>query len=310
MRKVLLGAMALATSMLAASPALAETSTWQKVFEVDGPSKSGSAEVAQVQQRCNFRMMSRMGPDPKEVAACDAAVKQLARRGDAAVPAILTALDAESTSYTSRDRLYAALAESKDPAVAAKMIDAMAKVATGRVEDRTYEAQQMEEVARSILHTNPGERAPWVEEAKRDPYERLTERVVGWRVLQRETAGKTADELAGARLSDARSHKSDRDIERAYLSVRYLMTREPAEARTAAEELLARLPPPAFGVKDELATVRRHLESLRRTAEFHEREAASEARAKAARGPLQVKAPPPVKKQPPAQAVNDSKSRS
>lgn len=310
MRKVLLGAMALATSMLAASPALAENSTWQKVFEVDGPSKSGSAEVTQVQQRCNFRMMSRMGPDPKEVAACDAAVKQLARRGEAAVPAILTALDHETTNYTSRDRLYAALADSKDPAVAAKMIDAMAKVATGRVEDRTYEAQQMEMVARSILHTNPGERAPWIEEAKQDPYQRLTERVVHWRVLQREAAGKTADELAGSRLADARAHKNDKDIERAYLSVRYLMTREPAEARVAAEELLARLPPPAFGVKDELATVRRHLDSLRRTSEFHEREAAEESRSKAAKAARSPKAPPPPKKQPPAQAINDSKSRS
>ncbi len=311
LRKQLLSAVALAASMLAASPALAEQ-TWQKVFDVDGPSKAGSAEVAQVSKNCEYRMMSRMGPDPKEVAVCEAAVKRLAARGASAVPAILVALDRETLGYTARDRLYAALAQSKDPAVAGQMIDAMAKVATQKVDERTYEATQMEEVARAILHSTPNERAPWVEAVKQDAFERLTENVVGWRDLQRRTAGKTADELAAARLADARARKDDKDLEKAYIAVRYLSGREPAEARAASEALLARLPPPAFGVKDELAAVRRHVEGLRRTAEFHEREAAEEARSKPARTPTkgQAKAPPAVKPSPPSQAGLDSKSRS
>ena len=81
-----------------------------------------------------------------------------------------------------------------------------------------------------------------------------------------------------------RSHPNyEGDLEKAYLAVRYLMSRDPAEAQVAAEALLARLPAPAAGQKDELQQVRRQVESLKRSAEYQARQAEEEARSKAAR---------------------------
>jgi hypothetical protein len=256
MNRALLGVVALVTSSLVASTAAAED-TWQSVFETDGPVRAGRFEVGLVEKHCSFQMMSRMGPDPKEVAACDASVARLSARGASAVPAILASLDSEGTSHSARERLYAALAKSGDPAVAAKMIDAMAKVAQNRVERRAYEAVQMEEVAKTILRAAPSERAPWVRDVA-DPYVAITDQVIAWRVHQRDNAGKSLDDVAAERLAKARAEKADPDAQKAFLAVRHLIEVDPVEGRAAAEALELRYPKEE-GVED---SVRQHVRSL------------------------------------------------
>lgn len=293
MTRYLIGSALGALLLLAGGAARAE-SEWVKVFEVEGDPRPGKAEVGGVAKQCDFHMMSRMGPDPREVAACDAAVKRLAARGAAAVPAIFAALDREDTPHAARARLYAALAQSGDPAVAGRMIDAMARVATSRNGNRSYETGHMEEVAEAILHVRPEERAAWVPEPRTDEFAQLTQRVFAWRGHQRASAGKTSDELAAARLAQARADKASPDLEKAFLAVRYLVQRDPAEARAAADVLIGRS---GEASADQRDAVRRSFEMLKRQAEYQERQRAEEAAAKAkapARGKGAPKAPPPA----------------
>lgn len=308
MTRYLIGSALGALLLLAAGAARAESEAWPKLYDVEGDPSVGKAEVGGVAKQCNFHMMSRMGPDPREVAACDAAVKRLAARGPSAVPAIFAALDRDTTPHAARVRLYGALAETRDPAVAGKMIDAMAKIATSRDSRRQYESGHMEDVAQAILHADPEERAPWVEEVERtDEFARLTERVFAWRGHQRATAGKTSDELATARLARARADAASPDLEKAFLAVRYLAQREPAEARAAAEALIGRSGEAPAERRD---AVRRSFEMLKRQAEYQERQRAEEAAARArvpAKGKAAPKSPPTGKKAP---AKSDPASRS
>lgn len=290
-----------AVSMLGAGSAAAEE-TWDKIYGDSGPAKAGKLEVARVEKSCNFRMMSRMGPDPKEVAACDAAISGLEARGAAAVPAMLAALDREEVGYGARSRLYTALARVGDGAVAAKMVDGMAKIATGKMQPRLYEVDSMEEVVRTITKAEPPSRAPWVVAPVVDPYRKLTDDVMSWRLLDRANAGKTPQQIQDERLADARAHVGDPDVERAYMAIRYLKDSAPDEAMSAADALLARLPKSEGNDRKD---PRAHIESLRRQAEWEKNQRAADAEAKAAK---QKKGP--ARKPVPKQPVGDSKARS
>lgn len=302
MKNSIVGGALFAVSMLSAGSALAEES-WGKIFDESGPGKVGKQEVARVEKSCNFHMMSRMGPDPREVAACDGAIKALQARGPSAVPAILAALDREDVGYGARSRLYTALARVGDASVADKMVDGMAKIATGKMQGRLYEVDSMEEVVRDITKAAPEERAPWIAAPVVDPYRKLTDDVVAWRQVAKANAGKTPQEVADARLADARAHANDPDVERAYQAVRYLKDNAPEEAMQAADALLARLPKSETRDRKD---PRPHFESLRRQAEWEKTRRESEAAEKAKAGkkaPVQQKAP--TKKPTP-----DSKNRS
>ncbi len=298
----IVGGALFAVSILGAGSALAEES-WSKIYDTQPP-KAARQEVARVEKSCNFHMMSRMGPDPREVAACDAAVTQLQARGPAGVPAILAALDREDVGYGARGRLYTALARVGDGAVAEQMVDGMAKIATGKVQSRLYEVDSMEEVVRTITKASPEEPAPWAAEPVVDPYRQLTDDVVSWRLVAKANAGKSQQEVGDARLADARAHASDPDVARAYEAIRYLKDNAPDEALQAADALLARMPQSA--VKDR-KDPRTHVESLRRQAEWEKNRRASEAAEKAKVGP---KKGLPIQKPAPKKSIPDSKARS
>lgn len=305
MNKRIVGGALFAASMLCAGGALAEES-WGKIYDESGPGKVGKSEVARVEKSCNFRMMSRMGPDPREVAACDGAIKQLQARGPAAVPAILVALDREEVGYGARSRLYTALARMGDGAVAERMVDGMAKIASGKLQGRLYEVDSMEEVVREITKAEPEARAPWVATPVVDPYRKLTDDVMSWRLVAKANAGKTPQEVESERLADARAHASDPDVEKAYRAIRYLKDHEPEEAMKAADELLARLP--KSEVKDR-KDPRPHLESLRRQAEWEKTRRINEAAEKAKKA-TGKKGPAPQQQAPAKKPTPDSKARS
>jgi hypothetical protein len=312
MNKRIVGGALFAVSMvvplLSARSALAEES-WGKIYDQSGPGTVGKQEVARVEKSCNFRMMSRMGPDPREVAACDGAIKQLQARGAAAVPAILAALDREEVGYGARSRLYTALARVGDATVADRVVDGMAKIASGKMQGRLYEVDSMEEVVREITKAEPEGRAPWVPEPVVDPYRKLTDDVVSWRLVAKANAGKTPQQVESERLADARAHVNDPDVEKAYKAIRYLKDHEPDEALKAADDLLTRLPKSeASGPTKDRKDPRPHLESLRRQAEWEKTRRINEAAEKAKKAP-QKKGPPP-QQQAPKKPTPDSKARS
>jgi len=288
--------------MLGATSAMAEES-WGKIYDETAAPKVGKQEVARVEKSCNFHMMSRMGPDPKEVAACDAAMSALKARGPGAAAAILAALDREETGYGARSRLYTALARVGDGATAELMVDGMAKIATGKLQGRLYEVDSMEGVVRDITKAEPEPRAPWTPEPVVDPYRKLTGDVIAWRLVSRANAGKTPQQVETERLADARAHAADPDVERAYRAIRYLKDHAPDEALSAADALLARLPP---SEAKERKDPRPHIDSLRRQAEWEkvQRETLRKAPKKGP-GPASPPKPQQVKK-----PIPDSKSRS
>lgn len=274
MTRNLIGAALGALLLVAATPARAE-SEWVKIFDVEGEPKVARLEVARVTKLCDFHVMSRMGPDPRELAACEGAMKGLAARGTAAAPAVMAAIDREETPFAARFRLYAALAATGDRAIAERMIDALAKLATtDEANLRDHEAHEIDATAEAILRVTPEERAPWSHRSEVADGRRWTNRVFAWRALLRDNPGATPDQLEAARLARARAEQASPDLERAFIATRYLVEKDPVAGGRAAEALAKRIDEAPAEAR-ELA--RGAIEHLKRQAEQQRRSAAEQA---------------------------------
>ena len=134
MRRGLLAVAAAALALGGAGAAQAEnklpageTSVFRDA-ELGRSSPAAKWEVTRVQKDCAFHVMSREGPSMAEMTRCEAAVSKLVRRGAAAAPAVLAALDDEKTEWGPRHRLYDVLARTADARLVEPLIRGMARI--------------------------------------------------------------------------------------------------------------------------------------------------------------------------------------
>jgi len=239
MKKIGVGLVVVLT-LASASAAQAEDLRHHRIFgdaNVGSVDSASLAETAAVEKACSFNVMSRRGPDPEDLAACEAAASRLEKRGIAAAPAIFAALDKEKVSYYAKRRLYDALARTRDTRLVEPLIAGMARIASRRVGAREFEGEMIHQTLGELSRAQVGERAPWVKTARRSDHEEAISQAIDWRLWHEEHRGVAHEKLAADRLADARAHAADKDAERAFGAVRYLLEHQPKEGLEAARVL-------------------------------------------------------------------------
>lgn len=287
----------MALTLASAGAAHAEDLTHHRVFgdAKVGPADSAAvAETAAVEKACSFNVMSRRGPDPEEMAACEAATARLMKRGVAAAPAIFASLDKAKVSYHAKQRLYDLLARTHDTQLVEPLIRGMARIASRKLDAREWETGMIHRALGELSRAPVNEHAPWVQSTRRSPQADAIAQTIDWRLWHEAHRGVSHDKLAADRLADARAHAADKDHARAFGAVSYLLEREPKEGLAAAKALLDRDDLPEEG--------RRSMDHLVGKATY-EMTAAAEAAKKgaepvAAPTPRQVKSSPGKPKAP------------
>lgn len=232
-----------ALTLASAGAAHAEDRSRHRVF---GDAKMGSAdsaalaEAAAVEKACSFNVMSRRGPDPEEMAACEAATARLMKRGVAAAPAIFASLDKDKVSYHAKQRLYDLLARTHDTQLVEPLIRGMARIASRKLDAREWETGMIHRALGELSRAPVNETAPWVQATRRSPQADAIAQTIDWRIWHEAHRGVSHDKLAADRLADARAHAADKDHARAFGAVSYLLEREPNEGLAAAKALLDR----------------------------------------------------------------------
>jgi hypothetical protein len=232
-----------ALTLASAGAAHAEDLTHHRVFGDAGVGPADSAalaETAAVEKACSFNVMSRRGPDPEDVAACEAATARLMKRGVAAAPAIFASLDKEKVSYHAKQRLYDLLARTHDTQLVEPLIRGMARIASRKLDAREWETGMIHRALGEISRAPVNEPAPWVQATRRSPQAESISQTIDWRLWHEAHRGVSHDKLAADRLADARAHAADKDSARAFGAVSYLLEREPKEGLAAAQALLDR----------------------------------------------------------------------
>lgn len=279
-----------ALTLASAGAAHAEDLTRHRVF---GDAKVGSAdsgalsEAAAVEKACAFNVMSRRGPDPEDMAACEAASARLMKRGVAAAPAIFASLDKDKVSYHAKQRLYNLLAQTHDTQLVEPLIRGMARIASRKLDAREWETDMIHRTLGELSRAPVSERAPWAQVTRRSPQAQSISQAIDWRLWHEEHRGVSHDKLAADRLADARAHAADKDNARAYGAVSYLLEHEPKEGLAAAQALRDRGALPDEGL--------RALEYLMDRTTYEMNAAAEAAKAAPEAAPRPAPAPPPAK---------------
>ena len=257
-----------------------------------GDPADAAAEAAAVEKRCAFNVMSRRGPDPSEVEACEGAVARLERRGPEAAAAIFAVLDHDRAGWHAKQRLYHALARTHDARAIEPLIRGMARIATRKLGERDWEIGMIDAALRELTRASAGERAPWEQAPVRAPHDDAVDQVIDWRLWHERHLGRSHEELAAERLADARAHAADPDAARAYQAVEYLLRYAPAEGAPAARALLDRADLPTAGRPP-----------LEQAAEQADRDTAAAAQPLAPEvSPKRSKSAPPAPKRAPAKS--------
>lgn len=232
-----------ALTLASAGAAHAEDLSRHRVFgDVKvGPADSAAlAESAAVEKACSFNVMSRRGPDPEEMAACEAATARLMKRGVAAAPAIFASLDKDKVSYHAKQRLYDLLARTHDTKLVEPLIRGMARIASRNLDAREWETGMIHRALGELSRAPVNESAPWAQATRRSSQADAIAQTIDWRLWHEAHRGVSHDKLAADRLADARAHAADKDTARAFGAVRYLLEHEPKEGLAAAQALLER----------------------------------------------------------------------
>ena len=301
MKKIGVG-LVVALTLASAGAAQAEDLTHHRVFgDVKvGPADSASlAEAAAVEKACSFSVMSRRGPDPEDVAACEAASARLMKRGVAAAPAIFASLDKDNNkvNYHAKQRLYDLLARTHDTQLVEPLIRGMARIASRKTSAREWETGMIHRALGEISRAPVSESAPWVRASKRSTRDESVMQAFDWRLWHEEHRGVSHDKLAADRLADARAHAADKDNARAFGAVNYLLEHEPKEGLAAAQALLDRGKLPNEGKQALDYTMDRVTYEMKAAADAAK--AAAEPAAAPALAPPQVKSSPGKSKAPP-----------
>lgn len=209
-------------------------------FEAPKSGKAIALEMAAVNARCTYSELSREGPRPSDMAACEAAVSKVIQRGSEAIGPILAALDNQRTQWGTRRRLYDVLARTKDTRLAEPLIRGMARITTRKIETRAWEVWAIHDVLSELTHAPVHERLPGYKTRHVASKRRALDLVVDWRLWLEGREGKSHDELVLERTNDELAHAEDPDAQRAYRAVSYLLRARRAEGIAAGKKLLER----------------------------------------------------------------------
>lgn len=203
-------------------------------------SKALAHEIASVQARCDFHELSREGPRMRDVAACEAVVSKVIRRGSSAIGPVLAALDDPRTRWSARRRLYDVLARTKDMRLIEPLIRGMARIATRKIETRAWEVRAINDALRGLTHAPIQEILPGYKDHRATSSRGAIDLVVDWRLWLGEHEGKSHEELVNERLTEELAHVEDPSLERAYRAVSYLLREGREEGVIAGRKLLER----------------------------------------------------------------------
>jgi hypothetical protein len=203
-------------------------------------SKALAHEIASVQATCDFNELSREGPRPGDVVACEAAVSKVIHRGSAAIGPVLAALDSPQTQGSARRRLYDVLARTRDTRLIEPLIRGMARIATRELDARMWEVRAIHDTLLAITHAPIRETLPGRKERRTTSHRTSIDMVVDWRLWLADHEGKSHEELVQERLTNELAHAEDPDRHRAYRAVSYLLRERRAEGIAAGRKLLER----------------------------------------------------------------------
>lgn len=253
--------------------------------------KAAAAEVQNVTKRCDYHEYSRMGPSPEEIAACEAAVARMVKHGPAMIAPAFAALDNRNTPTGARARLYNALARTRDMGLAEPLIKGMARIASRKLTQRSWEFQLIERAVESISRADLSVEAPWEPGVSMSSEREALHRAFSWRMWLEKNRGRSHDELAAEALAKARAEVEDADPVKAYKAVHHLLNYAEEEGIAAADKLQKRTDLP----EDAHETLRWEMQEAKERIEA--RKAAS---AKAPAKPVNKTTPPAKKSAPPS----------
>ena len=263
----------------ASAPAQAKTVETTKPFDASKLGARDAAsdkEVERVNERCVSDPFSREGPSPQETAKCNLAVARLVARGKKAAPSILAALNAknEDASYYGKGRLLFALGKIDDKKVRKALVDGFAAIAKEEMEDQTDIVYQIPETLEAMMGAAPETPAPWKDASVTDAWQEHRQTAARWKSFVEANEAQSRKQISQDRFAQARKEKADKDPEKAYRAIAFLLSRSPNEALKAAK---------AYQKRDDLEDdVASEFESLQSQAEMQiEERQAQAARAKA-----------------------------
>lgn len=209
--------------------------------ELGEPDKATMALVKTVEERCYAEPRSREGMTPSEERRCNLAVSRLSSKGTRAVPAILAALNAsDDAHYYARTRLYHALGKSDDPRVEDVLLRGYARIATRKLDAFTSDTSMIEDALVTMNAADPAGAAAIGKKEITDQWASAEDRVLTWRVFQRDHASTSKADLRKEGLKKARADVKSKDLRVAYLAMTTLAELAPSEGLAAANALLER----------------------------------------------------------------------
>lgn len=147
--------LALALALLG-TPALAQASeAFYRLYDVDPKALDPHAveAVSKLERDCAYSMMSRLGPSPRQAAACDAQVKKVAALGSAGARAALAQLDTEHGGFGGRSRLYDVVARAGDLGFVEPLVKALEREeAEGLGNPRHYERNSISNALAALTY--------------------------------------------------------------------------------------------------------------------------------------------------------------
>jgi hypothetical protein len=171
--------------------------------------------------------------------------------------AALKALDDSEYPFEMSFRMYGIVGRAGDLTMVEPLVAAIEKMES--VRSRRIELPTLESALSDLTYAPIGQRAPW-QDWEEPSRKRVATEAAAWRSFM--TAHPTLDRAAllAERLTDARAHLDDADVNRAYFAALFL-TKSPdtqEEGRKALQALVERkrLPP---GAREEIREVLRRL---------------------------------------------------
>jgi len=215
----------MAAAMLAALPAGASESRFQKLFDISSSSIDSRAReaVAKMDGVCTYSQFSRLPPRPEAMRECDAAEQKAVSLGAAAARAAMAHLDDEKTPPMVRNRLYDVIGRTGDVSMIESLVVALER-ASQKDNPRIWEKHALVRALQTLTYAElPG--TPEIQ----------------WRAWFDAHKGQSREQLFAARAAQSRE-QLDQPIPTASAGARWLLaqpsTRE--EGARALAKLYAR----------------------------------------------------------------------
>jgi hypothetical protein len=209
--------------MLAAAPAGASESRFEKMFDVDPSSIERNAReaVAKMDGVCTYSQFSRLPPRPETMRECNAAEQKVVALGVAGARAAMAHLDEEKTPSMVRNRLYDIIGRSGDVRMIESLVVALEREAATPQNPRNWERYAMVRALQTLTYAElPG--TPSIQ----------------WRIWFDEHKGQSREQLFAARAAESRE-SLDKPISMASVGARWLLAQ--ASTRNEGAQALGRL---------------------------------------------------------------------